>query len=106
MAKTATINARIEPEEKERAESIFAAIGVSASEAISMFYRQVTFRRGLPFDVCVPNATTIAALGAAAGRLCMAQLVNSLTNSTSYTIIGAHEAAPTRWPTQKGHPRL
>lgn len=62
MAKTATINARIEPEVKERAESIFAAIGISASEAISMFYRQVTFRRGLPFDVCVPNATTIAAL--------------------------------------------
>jgi DNA-damage-inducible protein J len=62
MAKTASINARIEPEVKEKAESIFAAIGISASEAISMFYRQVTFRRGLPFDVCIPNATTIAAL--------------------------------------------
>jgi DNA-damage-inducible protein J len=62
MAKTASISARIEPEVKERAESIFAAIGISASDAISMFYRQVTFRRGLPFDVCVPNATTIAAL--------------------------------------------
>jgi DNA-damage-inducible protein J len=65
MAKTATINARIEPEVKERAESIFAAIGISASEAISMFYRQVTFKRGLPFDVCIPNGTTVAALEAA-----------------------------------------
>jgi DNA-damage-inducible protein J len=62
MAKTATINARIEPEVKEKAEGIFSALGISASEAISMFYRQVTFRRGLPFDVCIPNATTIAAL--------------------------------------------
>jgi len=62
MAKTATINARIEPEVKERAESIFAAIGISASEAISMFYRQVAFRKGLPFDVCIPNAATVAAL--------------------------------------------
>lgn len=65
MAKTATINARIEPEVKERAEGIFAAIGISASDAIGMFYRQVTFRRGLPFDVCVPNATTLATLEAA-----------------------------------------
>jgi DNA-damage-inducible protein J len=62
MAKTASINARIEPTVKRQAETIFAALGISASEAISMFYRQVTFRRGLPFDVCVPNATTIAAL--------------------------------------------
>ncbi len=62
MAKTASVNARIEPTVKKQAETIFAALGISASEAISMFYRQVTFRRGLPFDVCIPNATTIAAL--------------------------------------------
>jgi DNA-damage-inducible protein J len=62
MAKTASINARIEPEVKEKAESIFAALGISASDAIGLFYRQVAFRRGLPFDVYVPNATTIAAL--------------------------------------------
>jgi DNA-damage-inducible protein J len=62
MAKTASVNARIEPVVKEKAESIFAALGITASDAIGMFYRQVTFRRGLPFDVCVPNATTVAAL--------------------------------------------
>jgi DNA-damage-inducible protein J len=62
MAKTASINARIEPDVKEKAESIFAALGISASDAIGLFYRQVAFRRGLPFEVFVPNATTIAAL--------------------------------------------
>jgi DNA-damage-inducible protein J len=62
MAKTASINARIEPEIKEKAESIFTALGLSASDAIGLFYRQVAFRRGLPFDVYVPNATTIGAL--------------------------------------------
>jgi DNA-damage-inducible protein J len=62
MGKTANINARIEPTVKEKAEAIFAAIGLTASDAIGMFYRQVAFRRGLPFDVCVPNATTLAAL--------------------------------------------
>lgn len=62
MGKTATISARIEPVVKEKAESIFAAIGLTASDAIGLFYRQVAFRRGLPFDVCVPNAATIAAI--------------------------------------------
>lgn len=62
MGKTATISARIEPVVKEKAESIFAAIGLTASDAIGLFYRQVAFRRGLPFDVCVPNAATVAAL--------------------------------------------
>jgi DNA-damage-inducible protein J len=62
MAKTATINARIEPRVKAKAETVFAAIGLTASEAIGIFYRQVAFRKGLPFDVCVPNATTVAAL--------------------------------------------
>lgn len=61
MGKTATISARIEPVVKEKAESIFAAIGITATDAIGMFYRQVAFRRGLPFDACIPNATTIAA---------------------------------------------
>lgn len=62
MGKTATISARIEPVVKEKAESIFATIGLTASDAIGLFYRQVAFRRGLPFDVCVPNAATIAAI--------------------------------------------
>ena len=62
MAKTATINARIEPAVKAKAERVFAAIGISASDAIGLFYRQVVFSKGLPFDVRIPNATTIAAL--------------------------------------------
>jgi DNA-damage-inducible protein J len=62
MAKTATINARIEPTVKVKAERIFTAIGLTASDAIGLFYRQVAFRKGLPFDVCIPNATTVAAL--------------------------------------------
>jgi DNA-damage-inducible protein J len=62
MAKTASVNARIEPAVKKKAERIFAAIGITASDAVGMFYRQVVYRRGLPFDVRIPNATTVAAL--------------------------------------------
>lgn len=62
MAKTASVNARIEPGVKKKAERIFADIGITASDAVGMFYRQVVYRRGLPFDVRIPNATTVAAL--------------------------------------------
>lgn len=69
MAKSAYVNARIDQDLKVKAESVFAAIGVSASQALTMFYRQVVYRRGIPFDVCIPNATTVSALEeAAAGR--------------------------------------
>jgi DNA-damage-inducible protein J len=62
MAKTAYVNARIDPTLKAKAEQVFHALGMSASTAIAMFYRQVTIRRGMPFDVCIPNQETIAAL--------------------------------------------
>jgi DNA-damage-inducible protein J len=61
MGKTAFVNARIEPTIKARAETIFQAIGISASDAVAMFYRQVILRRGLPFDACIPNEQTLAA---------------------------------------------
>jgi DNA-damage-inducible protein J len=58
MSKTAMVRARIEPGLKERAEDIFQQLGVSTTQAISMFYKQVDLRKGLPFDVAIPNATT------------------------------------------------
>lgn len=62
MAKTAYLNARIDPKLKTQAEKVFAGVGVSATQAITMFYRQVVLRRGLPFDVRIPNKETVAAL--------------------------------------------
>ena len=47
--KSANVIARVEPEIKERAEAIFSQIGIPASTAINMFYRQVILQRGLPF---------------------------------------------------------
>ena len=50
------------PELKADAEGIFASLGITSTEAIRMFYRQVILRRGLPFAVELPNETTLAAL--------------------------------------------
>lgn len=55
MAKTANLYARIEPEIKEQAEDILASLGIPASNAIAMFYRQIIMNRGLPFDVKLPE---------------------------------------------------
>lgn len=52
--KTANLYARIEPDLKEQAEGILAALGVPASNAITMFYKQIVLHRGIPFDVSLP----------------------------------------------------
>lgn len=62
MAKTEMIRARVEPELKHQAEALLRELGMSATEAITLFYRQVTIHRGLPFEVKIPNADTAEAL--------------------------------------------
>lgn len=55
MSKTATLYARIEPEIKEQAERILAELGIPASNAITMFYKQIILQRGLPFEARLPS---------------------------------------------------
>lgn len=55
-AKSANLYARIEPDVKEQAESILSALGIPASNAINMFYKQIILQRGLPFDVKIPSS--------------------------------------------------
>lgn len=54
-AKTAILYARVEPDIKEQAEAILSTLGIPASNAINMFYRQIILRQGLPFDVSIPQ---------------------------------------------------
>ena len=60
--KSAIIHARIEPKIKRQAEGVLHKLGLSPTEAIRIFYRLITLRRGLPFAVAVPNACTAATL--------------------------------------------
>ena len=59
MNKSAMVRARVEPEVKEHAEEIFRKLGLSVTQAITMFYKQVEMRKGLPFNVAIPNKQTI-----------------------------------------------
>ena len=58
MARTATIQARIDPEIKSKAQKILSTLNISMSEAISMYLTQVTLHRGIPFEVRIPNEIT------------------------------------------------
>ena len=59
MAKTANLYARIEPDVKAQAESILTSLGIPASNAINMFYKQIILQKGLPFEVKIPPASRI-----------------------------------------------
>ena len=62
MSKPAMIRARSNPGLKKEVERIFRQLGISATEAINIFYRQVKLYKGLPFDVRIPNQETLKAM--------------------------------------------
>lgn len=60
--KTSVVHARIEPQTKREAETVLRKLGLTPTEAIRIFYRQISLRRGLPFPVAVPNKLTASTL--------------------------------------------
>ena len=58
MNKTSVVHARIEPRTKKRAEGVLRKLGMSPTEAIRLFYRQICLRGGLPFPILIPNELT------------------------------------------------
>ena len=62
MSKTEQVRVRLEPQIKEQASSILAELGLSLSDAVSIYMHQIIRHGGLPFEVKIPNAETIAAM--------------------------------------------
>jgi DNA-damage-inducible protein J len=60
--KTSVIHARIDPYTKNEAETVLRRLGITPTEAIRIFYSQITLQNGLPFDVKIPNDLTAATL--------------------------------------------
>ena len=59
MPKTATIQARINPEIKTQAQEILNTLHISMSEAISSYLTQIALHKGIPFEIKVPNELTV-----------------------------------------------
>jgi len=62
---TTMIHARIDQRTKDSAAKALAAMGLSVSDAIRLLLVRVAAEKALPFDVRVPNATTLKAMRAA-----------------------------------------
>jgi addiction module RelB/DinJ family antitoxin len=56
MEKTATLNLRINPEDKKSAEVVLAKLGIPMTTAVSIFLKQVAFTGGIPFAITLPKA--------------------------------------------------
>jgi DNA-damage-inducible protein J len=58
MNKSAMIRARIKENLKEDVNKVFDKLGLTTTEAITLFYKQIKLNNGLPFEVKIPNKTT------------------------------------------------
>ena len=56
MEKTATLNLRVNPLVKKRAEEVLSQLGIPMSTAIDMYLNQISLIGGIPFSVTLPKA--------------------------------------------------
>jgi DNA-damage-inducible protein J len=68
MAKTAFVGTRIDPALKRDVERICDELGLSLSQAITLFLKQLQLQEGLPFEVRLPSKATRDAIASAAER--------------------------------------
>lgn len=62
MNATTMVHVRVDERIKEEATEALAAMGLSVSDAVRVLLTRVAAEKALPFEVKVPNATTIAAM--------------------------------------------
>jgi DNA-damage-inducible protein J len=62
MALDATVRARIDEDLKQDVEKILSEIGLSTSQAITMFMKGIRRERGIPFELKIPNEETLEAM--------------------------------------------
>ena len=62
MARSAMIRARTEQGLKTDVEQILRTLGLSFTEAINLFFTQIKLQKGIPFEVKIPNKTTLKAM--------------------------------------------
>lgn len=57
MEKTTTLNLRVNPTVKQRAENVLAQLGIPMSTAIDMYLNQISLTGGIPFAVTLPRVS-------------------------------------------------
>ncbi len=58
MIRTAPLSVNVDISLKSEVEDIFKSLGISTTEAITLFFRSVKLAKELPFDINIPNEET------------------------------------------------
>lgn len=59
---TTMVHVRVDEKAKQQAAKALADMGISVSDAVRMLLVRVAAEKALPFDIKVPNATTVKAM--------------------------------------------
>jgi len=62
MSQSAVVHARIDQATKAATEKVLDALGITPTEAIRLFYRQIAIRKSFPLELHVPNKLTASVL--------------------------------------------
>jgi DNA-damage-inducible protein J len=62
MAHSAVVHARIDPATKKATEKILQVLGMTPTEAVRLFYRQIALRKEFPLELHIPNKLTASVL--------------------------------------------
>ena len=62
MSKSEFIRARVDESLKVNIEKLFDSLGLTMTEAITLFLKQCELNQGLPFEIKMPNAVTVQAI--------------------------------------------
>ena len=92
MARTSNIFARVEPEIKEQAELVPGQLGISMSNAIGLFLRQVVLQRGIPFELKLPQSKPLS-VGTLTREQFNAEIEKGLADLTAGRVVSAENVA-------------
>ena len=62
MSQSAVVHARIDQATKTATEKVLNALGMTPTEAIRLFYRQIAIRKACPIELHIPNKLTASVL--------------------------------------------
>lgn len=62
MGNDSYVQARVDPRIKEQARNVLHELGMSMSEAIVVYLKQIILQRGIPFELKLPNKATLQAV--------------------------------------------
>lgn len=67
MAKTTTMNIRVEPELKKEVENILKDLGMNIAEAVTIYFKQIVLTDSIPMEIKRPkfNKETLEAIAEA-----------------------------------------